>query len=407
MLNVNKPRQNGKSFALFELGFRPFFLLAGSFAIVGVSGLVAALSFQLEGSCNLSPTEWHGHEMLYGFVVAAIAGFLLTAVPNWTQSRAVSGPPLMLLVLIWLAGRVALSPWGACDASVSAFVDLAFIPALIAALVPALGRFENPRNSAFLVLLTLLFFGNLLFHNSHHRWFEAGSIDGLRLAVNTVTLVVVIVAGRIVPLFTRNALLRDGVANTIVASPILDGFAIAAVVLMLAFDVIAPLGTVAIVICGVAAVLHLVRLSRWQGWKAAHAPIVWVLHVGYAWLVVAFALKALWLGLKLPLAAYWMHALTAGAFGTMVLGVMSRVALGHTGRPLVVKRAVAAAFVMVSIGTLLRVFGVALLPAYFSVWVATAGAIWIVAFVVFVFVYSPILVGARVTEAAVIAQKSD
>jgi uncharacterized protein involved in response to NO len=392
-------RAAGRTFALFDLGFRPFFLLAAVYAIACVSTLIGSLYLGVwpdEG--GMAPAIWHAHEMLYGFVAAAIAGFLLTAVPNWTGAPPASAAHLAALVLVWLSGRIALSPF-LPDSTSSALVDLVFFPALAATLALPLIRAKNRRNYGFLILLTLLFAGNLLFHNARQEWFDAGSIDGLRLALDTVLLVVAVVAGRIVPAFTRNALVRRGKSHSIVPTPRLDVVAIVAVVVVLAVDGLAADSAIAAVAAAVAALVHAYRLMQWQGWKAAAEPIVWVLHVGYLWLVVGLALKALWLAFATPIAAYWMHALTAGGFATMILGVMSRVALGHTGRALVVRTSIAAAYVVLSLGAATRVFVAALVPAsdYIGC-VAIGGLLWASAFVVFVAVYTPILMRPRVDE---------
>jgi uncharacterized protein involved in response to NO len=383
--------------AFLDLGFRPFFLLGGSYAVVCVVTLVAALALGVwPDQMGLPSVAWHGHEMLYGFVVAAIAGFLLTAVPNWTATPPIAGPRLAGLVLIWLGGRVALSPLVSLSGWPPVCVDLAFVPILAAMLVPPLIRAQNRRNIGFVILLALLFLGNVLFHNRQQQLFDAGSLDGLRLAIDTVLLLIVVVAGRIVPAFTRNALVRSGTAHAIVSTPYLNGLSIAAIALVLASDLIAPNSAFAAIAAGAAALINLTRLTRWEGWKAIGEPIVWVLHLGYAWLVAALALKALWLGFAIPLAAFWLHALTAGAFGTMILGVMSRVALGHTGRPLKVRPSIVAAYAMISIGTVLRVFVAALTPVHYMTWVAMGGLLWAAAFLVFVAVYAPALVGTRV-----------
>ncbi len=384
---------------MFDLGFRPFFWLAGMYAIVCVSVLVGALYLGVwPPRAALAPAIWHAHEMLYGFVAAAIAGFLLTAVPNWTGAPPVSGAPLALLVLAWLAGRLAMSPFVA-DGTLSAWVDLAFFPALAITLARPLVRARSRRNYGFLILLTLLFVGNLLFQNARQRWFAVGSIDGLRLALNTVLLVIVVVAGRIVPAFTRNALVRRGKSQSIAPSPTLDVLAIGTMAAVLMVDITAPDSSIAAGAAAVAAIVHTYRLSRWQGWKSAAEPIVWVLHVGYLWIVVGLALKALWLASATPIAAYWMHAVTAGAFGTMILGVMSRVALGHTGRALVVHGSIAAGYVLLSLGAAIRVFVAALVPAGDYVGTVAIGAVlWALAFAVFIVVYTPILVRPRVDE---------
>lgn len=382
---------------LFDLGFRPFFLLAPLYAVVCVGTLLGALCFGVwPDNAGIVAATWHGHEMVYGFVLAAIAGFLLTAVPNWTGTRPLSGAALVALVLIWFGGRVAMSPFIGVAPGPAALVDLAFVPALAAALAAPLVRARNYRNFGFLALLSLLFAGNVLFHNTRSHWFDVGSVDGLRVAIDTVVLVVAVVAGRIVPAFTRNALVRRALPHAIVPTPVLDAFAIAALIFVLAGDVVAPNSAFGIVAAAAAALLHFARVTRWQGWRMADEPIVWVLHIGYLWISVALALKALWLASAVPIAAYWMHALTAGAFGTMILGVMSRVALGHTGRALTVAPSIAIAYVLVSLGAAIRIFVAPLLPAHYVACVAIGGSIWLAAFIVFVAVYAPILIGPRI-----------
>ncbi len=378
------------------MGFRPFFLAAALYAIVCVSTFVWALLMgDWPAASVLAPSAWHGHEMIYGFVLAAIAGFLLTAVPNWTATQPIAGRRLALLLLVWLAGRIAMAPGIEGSSGWRALIDLAFAPVLAAALAPALFRAKNRRNYAFLGLLALLLAGNLLFHNLQQTWVDWGPIDGLRLAINTVTLVVVVVAGRIVPAFTRNALARRGITHSIEPTPILDALGIAAVALVLLIDIVDKDGALAAGCAAAVAIVHLLRLIRWQGWKAADEPIVWVLHVGYAWLIVAFLLKALWIGVAAASAANWLHALTAGAFGTMIIGVMSRVALGHTGRPLAVRPSITVAYVMVSLGAAARVFGPALLPAHYAASVGLGALLWASAFLLFVIVYTPIMIRPR------------
>ncbi|NJN52452.1 MAG: NnrS family protein, partial [Gammaproteobacteria bacterium] len=241
----------------------------------------------------------------------------------------------------------------------------------------------------------------LQFHNTGDTTCNSSGFrrrsTGWRLAVNAVGLVVSVVAGRIVPTFTRNALVRSGTPQSIRTTPVLDVLVIVAMMFVLLVDAFVPDGRTAAWVALIAGALHLLRLAHWQGWKAADDPIVWVLHVGYAWLGVAFILKALWMASSLAFAAFWLHALTAGAFGTLILGVMSRVALGHTGRPLRVARSVAVAYVFVSIGVVLRVFVAALLPGYYVTCVALGGALWMGAFAIFTWVYAPILFNPRIT----------
>src|SRR5690606_20575884 len=184
-----------------------------------------------------------------------------------------------------------------------------------------------------------------------------------------------VIGGRIVPAFTRNALVAAGRESSIRPSPWLDRVSIAAVVLAVAAGAASPDSAAAGATAGVAALLLAARLACWQGWRALDMPIVWILHAGYAWLVIALALKALWLLAGVPWAANWLHALTAGAFGTMILGVMTRVALGHTGRRLVVRRPIVVAYGLVIAGAAVRVFGHVLPLDYVHV-LACAALLW-------------------------------
>lgn len=380
--------------AFLSYGFRPFFLLGAAWAVAALGIVLAALALGAWPSAAPALGRWHGHEMLFGFVAAAIAGFLLTAVPTWTGTPAVRGAPLAALALLWLAGRAVMLPWlGLSGAWL--LVAAAFFPALATAVGTPLVRTRNYRNLPFMAFLLLLALADIAFIAAQNGW-GAPPFDPLRLVVNLATLMIAVVGGRIVPLFTRNALAARGVKVAIAPLPWLDRAAIAAVAAVLAFDVAWPNTAAAGWLAAAAAVLHAARVARWHGLRTASMPIVWILHAGYAWLPIAFALKAVWLLSAAPWAANWLHAFTAGAFGTMVLGVMTRVALGHTGRPLVVAKSTAAAYVLVIAGAALRIAAPIALPAHYVELMTAAAAIWAAGFAVFLAVYARILVSPRV-----------
>lgn len=379
----------------FAYGFRPFFLLAGIYAIVPTGMLYWATASGQWPEGALPLFAWHGHEMLFGFTAAAIAGFLLTAVPTWTGTRAVSGLPLIGLALLWLAGRVAMSPWVPSSNVLAQTISVGFFPVLAATVAIPLVRTKNLRNLPFILLLITLFLADAAFHARNFGWVEGPTIDGLRLTINTVTLMIVVVGGRITPAFTRNALAAIRRAVTIRSYPALDRATIAAVVAVLLGDMVAidsPLtGWLAVVAAG----LLLLRLSGWGGLRTLDVPLLWILHLGTLWLVFAFALKGLWLLGGFGWAVNWVHAFTAGAFGTMILGVMTRVALGHTGRPLEISRVVIVAYVLVSAAALIRVFGPWLIPRYYLGVLAVSIAAWVAAFLIFLAVYVPVLCRPR------------
>lgn len=388
-------RALGARFMLFAYGFRPFFLLAGIYAILPTGVLIWAMTSGHWPEGALPLFAWHGHEMLFGFVASAIAGFLLTAVPTWTGTRAVSGLPLISLVLVWLAGRALISPWVQSSHVLAQAASVAFFPALAVTISIPLIRTRSLRNMLFLLLLGILFLAEAGFHARYFSWIEGQSIDGLRLAINTVALMIVVVGGRITPAFTRNALRAMGREVAIRSHPAIDRAAILSVVTVLLGDIFvinsASTGWLALVTSGVL----LLRLSGWGGIRTLDIPLLWVLHLGALWLAVAFALKALWLLGSFSWAVNWLHAFTAGAFGTMILGVMTRVALGHTGRPLEVSRAVVVSYVLVSAAALTRVFGPWLAPSFYTSVLAVSIAAWAAAFLIFLVAYAPILFRPR------------
>jgi uncharacterized protein involved in response to NO len=385
--------------ALWSYGFRPFFTLAAAWAVVTVLVLLgAALGVVAWPSGALPVARWHGHEMLFGFVAAAVAGFLLTAVPTWTGTKAIAGPPLAALAGLWLLGRAVHLPWLGLVGTPWVFVDALFFPALAVALGVPLVRKRNYRNFQFLIFLLVLAAVNAVFLATELGWLERSSFDALRFTALLVLLMIAVVGGRIVPLFTRNALLRAGQKSEIKPAPVLDISSLATLVAVVLAEAVVSASRVAGGLAAIAALLLLLRLARWQGYRTLRMPIVWILHAGYAWLAVALALKSAWLLMQAPWAANWLHALTTGAFGTMILAVMSRVALGHTGRELAVARPIVAAYLLVIAAAVLRVSVAAMPPALYVPGLIAAGGAWIAAFALFVAVYAPILLAPRADE---------
>jgi uncharacterized protein involved in response to NO len=379
--------------AFLSYGFRPFFLLGAAWAAIALAAFVAAFAGGLPVPAGgLALARWHAHEMLFGFVAAAVAGFLLTAVPTWTSSRPVSGLPLALLCALWLGARAALWPWFGLQSTPWILLDAAFFPALAAAIGVALVRARNYRNFQFIALLLVLAASDFVFLASQLGWLDPPPFDPLRFAANLVMLMITVVAGRIVPLFTRNALLRVRVKVAFEPKPWLDHASIAAIVTVLVVDLARPDTALAGAVAATAAILLLARASRWHGHRTLSLPIVWILHAGHAWLVIALVLKAVWLLGGALWAVNWLHALTAGAFGTMILGVTTRVALGHTGRELAASKAITVAYGLVIAGAALRIVAPVVLPTFYVAGLAAAAAAWAGSFVIFLFVYVPVLV---------------
>ncbi|HQY64002.1 MAG TPA: NnrS family protein [Polyangiaceae bacterium] len=375
-------------------GFRPFFLLAALFAAGILPVWLLSLSGLVRPDAYFDAFGWHAHEMVFGYAAAVIAGFLLTAAANWTSRETLVGPPLLACAALWAAGRVALVLPG-LPRAVPAALDLAFLPMVAVAIARPILATKNHRNLVMVAALTAMWGGNLAMHLDVLGVLP--HVPGLRaraalVGVDVVTALMVVMAGRIFPMFTKNA---TRVA-TIRSHPRLDAAALAAMVAVLAVDVAAPGGRVAAWIAGAAAIATAARAVHWGAQYTARVPLLWILHVTYAWIPAGLALRvAAWLTPAVP-ASLATHALTVGAIGGMTLGMMARVALGHTGRALEAGRAVAAAFVLVTLAALVRVGGpLALGAAHTRIALHVSGTLWTAAFVLFLVVYAPILARPR------------
>ena len=378
-----------RGWAVLGYGFRPFFLLAGAYAAIAVPAFLIMRAGLADAPVVWPPMLWHAHEMIFGYATAVIAGFLLTAVPGWQQAPPVAGVRLGVLVALWAAGRAAMWTQGLWPPLAVAAVDLAFLPALVAVGVPALLAPRAARNRIFLAVLSVLVLANLLIHAAAAG--RAPFVLGADLGLDTLALLIAILGGRVVPAFTTNALAAGGRRGLVRAADRRDVVAVATVVLVLLADGLSPwIGTtVPALLALLAAAANAWRMVGWGTPATRHAPIVWVLHLGYAWLAVGLAAKGLGgLGLIDPASAR--HGIAVGAVGTMPLAVMTRAALGHTGRPIVAAKPIVLAYVLVSLAAIGR------LAAPLADWlVSTSGLAWSLAFVLFTVVYAPILCRPR------------
>ena len=384
-----------RRFALFDYAFRPFFLLAGVYALVSVPLWLWVYAQGVTPISGLAPQFWHGHEMIYGFVAAAIAGFLLTAVPSWTGARGFGGRPLIFLTVLWMAGRIAFFAGDRLPFWIVAALELSFLPAVAMMLAPPLLRARN-RNTPMLFLVGVLWLIDAAFIAGANHADAVLAQQALHLAINLVLVLITVIGGRIVPAFTASALRSRGEPVAIAARPWLDRAVIGLMIAVALVDAVASSSLAAGGLAAIAAVAHAFRLATWHGHKTVREPIVWALHIGYAWLPIGFALKALWLLGGVPWSALWLHAFAMGAFATMILAVMTRASLGHTGRPLVVSRAIAAAYLILTAGVIVRVSALAIPPDAYRHALALAGALWCAAFALYLFVYAPILWRPRV-----------
>ena len=383
-----------KPSALWGYGFRPFFLGAGALAVFLVPWWAAAVAWRVPLGSAWAPALWHGHEMLFGFVGAAIAGFLLTAVPSWTGERGFAGWPLVALATLWGLGRVAV---GTSDTWSPAWVtglEAAFLPALIALIAPSLVRTRN-RNTPLLAVLAALWGVDLAFYWGVWRGDATLARHALYVGIDIVLLLVTVVGGRIIPAFTSSALKQQGIASPRHTWRAMTPLAIGAMVAITLIDLWKPESAMAGTVAAAAALIQAVRLAQWQGLRTFRLPIVWVLHLGYLWLVIGLALKALALVADVSFAHFYLHALTIGVAGTMILAVITRASLGHTGRPLRVTHSTIWAYALLTAAAVARVFGPQLLPLAYTQVVVLAAGLWTAAFVLFLKVYVPILLGPR------------
>jgi len=379
----------------FAYGFRPFFLLAGGYAVIA---MLVWLAIYSKGSALVGTIPahlWHGHEMLFGFAGAAIAGFMLTAVPSWTGRRGFAGWPLMLLTVIWLVGRVSFTTAAYIPPAALLVGELLFMPALALMIAPALLRVRN-RNTPLLLVLLGFWILDAIFLLAVFRGDMQSATNALRSSIDLILVLITVIGGRIVPSFTSNALKQRGIHTPMRTSKMLDRLTIGSMVALLFSGFVSPYHTATAVIAGIACLAQLVRITGWQSWRCQHDPIVWILHVGYLWLPVALALRAMHLGIGVAFAANWVHAAGAGAAGTMILAVMSRAALGHTARPIAAGIPVTLAYVLLTLAVLVRTFGPTLIPMSYSAIIALAASLWAAAFLAFVLIYAPILSGPRV-----------
>lgn len=391
---ASSPRYRGGSGpAWLSAGYRPFFLLAGLWSLVVLPLSVAAMRGAVALPIAIDPVRWHFHELMFGYIAASLAGFLLTAVPNWTGRLPLQGRPLLGLVGLWAIGRLAMVTSGLIGVTAAAAADILFLAALLAVASREIVAGRNRRNLPMLAMLAAFLAANGLFHAVSAGLLPADGLDQ-RAAIADVTLLIALIGGRIAPSFTRNWLTKRGDGSLPAAFGPVDRASLLATLLALLFWILAPEGPATAIAAAVAAALGLARLMRWRGHRVAGEPLLWVLHLGHLWIVAGLALLAAGAaGWGVPQAAA-VHALTAGAMGTMTLGVMSRAILGHGGHELRAGPALAAAFALMSLAAAARV-AATMWDAHFDLLIYLAAGAWMAAFLLFLLTCAPKLVQAR------------
>jgi len=374
------------AFALWNLGFRPFYLGASLFASGSILLWIAEYAGLLPGGYLRDPV-WHAHEMLFGYTIAVVVGFLFTAGRNWTGQPTPTGALLAGYFLLWVAGRVSvLTPYPI----IAAVVNAAFPIAAAIGLAVPLARSANRRNYFFVALLVLLGALTLAIHLARIGLVLLPQRAGLQLGLDVVLFVIAVMGGRVIPMFTNNGI--PGVHAT--RKPLVEKAALGGVLALVAADMVGLDARVAGALAFAVAVAHAIRFALWRPWRTTRVPIVWVLHAAYAWIVVYLLLRALaaygWVAA--PLAT---HALTIGVIGGMTIGMMTRTARGHSGRPLKADGSEVLCFALVQIAALLRVGGGIALPDHYLASVVLSGLCWSAGFALYAFRYWPILTRPR------------
>jgi uncharacterized protein involved in response to NO len=388
VLRIDEPPRPSRGFALWDLGFRPFYLLASAFAALSIALWALEYAGWLPGSYLEAPSR-HGHEMLFGFALAVVAGFLFTAVRNWTGQPTPTGGWLMAIALVWVAARGAMLAGSPIAAGI---LNAAFPIAVAIGIAIPLARSGNRRNYFFVPLLVAAGLAALAVHLSAIGvlpW-EARTVS-LSLGLDIVMFIIAVVAGRVVPMFTNNGVPGAGATR----NPWVEKVSLAGIFALLAVDVLDAPPMLLVPVALIAAVANAARLALWRPWRTARTPLVWVLHAAYAWIPIHLALRACAaLGVIAP--QFAIHALTIGAIGGMTIGMMTRTARGHTGRPLAADGWEVACYVLVQVAAIIRVFGGLAWTGGYLATVLISALCWSLAFGIYAVRYWPILSRPRV-----------
>ena len=378
--------------AILSFGFRPFFFSAAVWAVLAMALWVPMLSGYVVLPTAFDPVSWHAHEFLFGYLGAVVAGFLLTAVPNWTGRLPIVGWRLGMLAGLWLAGRLAVAVAANIPTLLVAVVDLAFLLVLTAVILREIVAGKNWRNLIVLAMLGVFILGNALFHWEAARGDYAAQGYGLRLGLGAGIMMIAVIGGRVVPSFTRNWLVkRRSTVLPVAPMQSFDKAALVALALAIALWVALPLALLTGVALGLAGMLHILRLIRWAGHRTLAEPLVTVLHAGYAFVPLgALALAA---EILLP-GSFGMagaqHFWMAGAVGLMTLAVMTRATLGHTGQDLSAGAGTVTIYLAMILSVLARVAG-GVWPEFSGPLNTVAGLFWVLAFGGFAVVYGALL----------------
>jgi len=378
---------------IFQNSFRPFFITAGIWATLVVPFWLLNYFGIMIVIDNFNILLWHQHEILYGFVAAAIAGFILTAIPNWTGRLPIKNKPLAILVFLWILGRVGFLTTAIIGTITTSLMDLPFLIVLVLVIMREIVSGKNWRNLPVIILISFFTLGNILVHLQIHEIIDSAEL-GIRLSTFVLSILLALIGGRIVPSFTRNWLAQNKANKFPRPFGNFDKISLISLVVFVFAQVIIPHHQATSLLALLAGLLHGIRFIRWKVWMTLTEPLIWILHVGYMWLCVALVLIGL-SGLTdfVPYTSSY-HALTVGAFSTMILAVMTRASLGHTGRTIKATLGTTTIFIFITIAAILRVYE-PFINESGSLILSLSGIFWTLSFALFIFIYFPILTQPR------------
>lgn len=378
---------------IFSYGFRPFFLLSGIFAAIAIAIWLPQFYGELTIRTGFTPVVWHAHEMLFGYLPAAMVGFLLTAIPNWTGRLPLKGWPLAMLVGLWLAGRVVVSISQQSGWIAAMIVDCSFLPVVLLVIVREIAAGKNLKNLKIALVIGVVAAANVIFHWEAH---DRGAADyGIRIGISGMIFLVMIIGGRIIPSFTRNWLARQPAGRMPAAFNRFDILAVAVSGLAILSWIFFPDSTATGEALGFAGIFQLIRLMRWAGERTWSDRLVFVLHMAYLFVPIGFFLLAASIIFGIPRTA-GIHAWTIGAMATLTLAVMTRATLGHTGRPLIANYATQIVYYAIVAAAISRV-GASLIASQSDMLLHASALFWLIAFVIFVLEYGRMLLKPKLS----------
>lgn len=380
-------------FILFERGYRPFFLGAALFAGIAIPLWVLALKTGYEIPTGFSARDYHVHEMIFGYLSAILAGFLLTAMPNWTNRPAIDGLQLAFLSTLWLTGRIAIVT-SASWPMTAAVIDAAFLLIVCGVAWREVIKGGSIRNMPICLLVSLFAIANIAYHFAQLEGGDTAVIE--RSALGVITVLISLVGGRVIPNFSGNWMKKNKLTPLPAPFGTFDKAALLATVVTLASWIMTPDTKLTGALFSALCLIHAVRLYRWRGWQTTAEPLVFILHIGYLWLPVWYGLTGL--AILLPEAfstSSALHALTTGTIGTMTMAIMTRAILGHSGRQLHAGRATQLIYTLIVSGAFLRIFSETL-PVDYITMVSLSGALWAGGFIVFALVYGPYCLARKI-----------